>query len=423
MTGRLDGLTILRFARAYEQGGGVEGHLADLNRALGRRNRLTTIQMQLAVDPARLAPTEQVLGAGRLITVPLLERGEALALTRASRLKSRLLDILLPTDRLNTLAMRQLSKWRKVPRRPGCAVDAGSRAAALLRQYPVDLVVLHACGGADASEIIDVAAAAGTPVVIVHHFSNARLGDLSVRQQVSRVHGVAGASAVGVPRYLRGAFRNLSDSVDTEFYSRANATPLDVDTADGLIYAPGRLTPDKGQTAVIDVAYRLKQRGLAVKVVFAGRADVPDFEAHLRRLVAERGLSGAVTFLGALSLESYRDWYGPATVMVMPTRHSEGMPRTLIEAQSMQVPPVVYDIGGTSEGVRHGHTGFVINIGDIEAMTTAVESLLRQPALQRTMGEEGRRFVVNSFSPAALAARHEEFYTDALATRASLRSR
>lgn len=50
-SGCLDGLTIFRFARAYEEGGGVEGHLADLNRILSVRNRITTIQMQLTADP------------------------------------------------------------------------------------------------------------------------------------------------------------------------------------------------------------------------------------------------------------------------------------------------------------------------------------------------------------------------------------
>ena len=356
VTGPLDGLTILRFARAYEHGGGVEGHLADLNRVLGTRNRLTTIQLQLTADPARLGPTEQELAGSRLLTVPLLEGRDSQGEAWAPQLKARVLDTLLPNTRINTLVMKQLSRWRAVPRRTGCAVDAGSKAAELFRHFKIDLVVLHACGGADATEIIDVAAANRVPVAIVHHFSNSRLSGASVRQQVSRVQGVAGASWVGVPRYLREIFHNLSDAVDTDFYSRAHVALQSRDPAEPLIYAPGRLTPDKGQSSVIEVAHRLRQRGLNPLVAFAGRADVPHFEAHLRTLVAERGLSGSVTFLGPLSLDAYRHWYSSAKVMLMPTRHSEGMPRTLIESQSMQVPPVVYDIGGTSEGVRHGET-------------------------------------------------------------------
>lgn len=416
--GRLDGLTILRFARAYESGGGLEGHLADLNRALATRNRIATIQLQLTDDPERLAPVERCLGRSRLLTVPLLVLARIQTDTRSAWLtqaKHRALDALLSTPRLNSLAMRQLSRWRAVPRKVGEADDAGTTAAELIQRFKVDLVVLHACGGADVSDIIEAAESTRVPLAIVHHFSNDRLGDVSARQQVSRVDGVAGASWVGVPSYLRTSFSNLSDAVDTAFYSRERARAVPTDVRGPVLYAPGRLTPEKGQTDVIEVAFKLRQRGLNPMVLFAGRADSPEFQAHLHRLVAERRLSDCVRFLGSLSLEEYRDWYCAAQVMVMPTRHSEGMPRTLIESQAMKVPPVVYDIGGTREGVRHRETGFVTTYGDVEEMTRAVERLLREPDLQRSMAEAGRRFVDRTFSLQMLAERHEDFYARVLA--------
>lgn len=422
--GSLDGLTILRFARAYELGGGVEGHLADLNRALGARNRITTIQLQLASDAGRLQPTEHTEGGSRLLIVPLMAAafqpnapGATAAPSRLSVVTRMALGVLLPTAGLNAVAMKWLAKSRRIPLRGGEAEGAGARAAEVLRQFNVDLVVLHACGGRDSSEVIDAARAAGVPVAIVHHFANDRLGSVSARQQVSQVAGVGGASSVGVPRYVRDVFWNLSDAVDVDFYSRGNARPIDTAPAEPFIFAPGRYTPEKGQVDVIDVVARLKLRGLRPKVVFAGRADEPAFEAHLRRLVEQRGLGDAVTFLGGLSLAQYRDWYRGAAVMLMPTLHGEGMPRTLIESQAMQVPPVVYDIGGTSEGVRHGETGFLLKRGDVEGMAAAADILLRDRRRQELMGLAGRRFVESAFSLPALAGRHEQFYEYVLGRR------
>src|SRR5262245_25355929 len=69
-SGALDGLTILRFAHAFQTGGGVELHLADLNRALLQRNDLTVIQMHLSLD-ANPQPREEAIGRGRMIRVPL----------------------------------------------------------------------------------------------------------------------------------------------------------------------------------------------------------------------------------------------------------------------------------------------------------------------------------------------------------------
>jgi glycosyltransferase involved in cell wall biosynthesis len=429
--GRLDGLTILRFAHAYECGGGVERHLDDLNRELGRRNRITTVQIQLTSDGNRLGEIEQKVGSSTLLTVPLLAQGvskrtesegQAAGVAFLNRFLRVGLNLLLCTPKLNDVAMRRLFKWRTVPRRVGEPETAGAKAAEIMRRFAVDLVVLHTSGGADTSEIIEVARAAGVPLAIVHHFSNNRLGGISVRQQVCRVDGVAGASSVDVPRYLRTCFWNLSDAVDTEFYSREKARPRQDAASAPVLYAPGRLIPEKGQADVIEVASLLKERGLNTTVVFAGREEVPEFGAHLQRIAAQRGLSDSVRFLGPLSLEDYRDWYCAAQAILMPTRHSEGMPRTLLESQAMKVPPVVYDVGGTSEGIRDKETGFLIKMGDVEGMAAAVETLIRNPALQRSMAEAGRRFVEEAFSLPAFAKRHEDFYAHVLANAGSPRS-
>jgi glycosyltransferase involved in cell wall biosynthesis len=427
---QIDGLTILRFAHAYESGGGVEQHLADLNRELSKRNRLITIQLQLTRDSSRLAETEERIGNSLIIKVPLFVQRNLSAGQNNSKsgklglLKSMqqfVLNLFLFTSSLNNFAMAHFMRWRRVPRRAGEPEDAGAKAAEIMQRFKVDLVILHASGGADASEIIEVAKSARIPVAIVYHFSNDRLGGVSLRQQISCVDGVAGASWIGVPAYLGKYFWNLSDAVDTEFYRRENARPLPRKISGPVLYTPARVTPEKGQTDVIEVASILKRRGLGPKVIFAGRVDSPDFEAELRQMAVQRGLSDAVEFLGPLSLEEYRDWYGAALVMVMPTRHHEGMPRTLIDSQAMQVPPVVYNVGGTREGLKDKETGYLLRPGDVDGVARAVETLIRNPDLHRCMAYAGRKFVEENFSLQAFAERHENFYSHVIETsRASL---
>jgi len=421
---QIDGLTILRFAHAYESGGGVEQHLADLNRELGKRNGLTTIQVQLTFDANRLGEIEERIGNSLLIKVPqLVQRTQANHVDNTSgeqslfkSLKQFGLNLFLCAPSLNNFAMQHFMYWRKVPRRPGEPDDVGAKAAEIMRRFKVDLVVLHASGGADASEIIGAARSARIPIAIVHHFSNDRLGGVSLRQQISCVDGVAGASWVGVPKYLTKRFWNLSDAVDTEFYRPENVRPSSKKLYGPVLYTPARVTPEKGQADVIEVASILRRRGLETRLVFAGRVDSPDFEAHLRQMAVQKGLSGAVEFLGPLTLEEYRDWYGAALVMVMPTRHHEGMPRTLIDSQAMKVPPVVYDIGGTREGVKDKETGYLIRLGDVDGVARAVETLIRNPDLHRRMAEAGRKFVEENFSLRAFAERHEHFYSHVIET-------
>jgi len=429
-SGRLDGLTILRFAHAFESGGGTERYLADLNRELGNRNRLTTIQMQLTFDSNQLGEVEQRIGKSLLITVPLLVQrdladghgdGLSVKLDLLSTLKQVGLNQFLFNARLNNFAMQKLLKWRKIPRRAGEPEGAGVKAAQIMQCFKVDLVVLHASGDSDASEIIEVARSAGIPIAIIYHFSNDRLGGLSLRQQISCVDGVAGVSGIGVPDYLKKCFWNVSDAVDSEFFRRENAHPLPRSMFGPVVYAPGRVTPEKGQADVIEVASILKRRGLDPKVIFAGRVDSPDFLTHLAQIAMHKGLSDSVEFLGPLSQEQYRDWYCAAQVMVMPTYHPEGLSRILIESQAMKVPPVIYDVGGTSEGVRDKETGYLIKLGDVEGMAKAVEMLIRNPGLHRRMAEAGRKFVEEKYSQRAFAERHENFYSHVLENAKSQR--
>jgi glycosyltransferase involved in cell wall biosynthesis len=431
-SGCLDGLTILRYAHAFDTGGGVEQHLADLNGELSRRNKLTTIQMHLTSDASRLAETEECIGRSRLIKVPLFvaespSAGEAASPGGMTVLRKRLqaaaLNLLLFSPKLNAGFVRSVLRWRKIPVRRGEPVGAGMKSAKLFQRFKVDLVVLHTSGGADASEVLCAARQSGVPVVLVHHFSNDRLGGMSMRQQTMLAEAVGGASLVGVPAYLGKRFTNLSDAVDLEFYHPRNACPLPQRVPVPVLYAPGRITPDKGQMDVVKVASLLKQRGLPTTVVFAGRVDCPKFEASLRAAVAKEGLTGSVEFIGQLSREQYRDGFGAAYMTLMPTYHHEGMPRTLIDSQAMKAPPIVYDIGGTREGVKHLETGFLVRLGDVNAVAQAAEILLRDANLRAKMAEAGRRFVEHQFSLNAFAGRHERFYLAALKPAPYVRNR
>jgi len=117
-----------------------------------------------------------------------------------------------------------------------------------------------------------------------------------------------------------------------------------------------------------------------------------------------------VRFVGMLDAAALRDWYAVASVVAFPTRHHEGLPRILMECQAMEVPPVVHDIGGTREGVVDGETGFVIRVGDSQALVARLRELLTDDARRRRMGTAGRELVLKRFSLDALAARHEQLY-------------
>jgi glycosyltransferase involved in cell wall biosynthesis len=419
--GRLDGLTIVRFAHAYESGGGLEQYLVDLNLALGRRNRLTTIQVQLTTDRNRLDETEEKIGESRLIKIPLWvaenSKHEAINGTpndHVENFKAGLRNRLLFAPPIyNSFTKRYLKNW-KPARRAGEPDDAGAKFQELLRRFHVNLAVLHSSGGTDASEILAAAQNAKVPSMLIHHFANDRLKSLAICRQTMQAAGVGGVCGVDVPDYLREKFTNVADGIDAEFFRRENAKPVARNSAEPILFLPARITPAKGQLDLVRAAGELLRQGLHFQIVFAGRVDSDEFLCELKSAIAAAGLENHMTFIGQLDSIGLRDWYAASAVLAFPTRHHEGLPRILLEAQAMELPVIIHDIGGTSEGIQNGKTGFLISVNDRQSLVQRLGELLRDPAKRKQFGQAGRKLIESQFSLGALAERHENFYLNAL---------
>ncbi len=423
--GALNGLTILRYGHFYDGGGGMEQYAADLNRTLLERSRFHAIQLQLTSDPARVGTGEETAGRARYTRVSLFvnqnshERaiaGVPGANGPVPRLKRWVRDrlVLAPAVRHSALGSRLLA-GRRVPRRDGEPAGAGEVVRALHGSRPLDLICLHSAGGADASEILDAAEAEGIPVVYIHHFSNDRLVGLSLHQQMDRLCGVGGVCGANLPGFLKGRFHMVGDGIDTSFFQRAAARPTGRDFDAPVVFLPARITPTKGQEELIRAAGELRREKLDFHLVFAGRTDDGAFLSQLRKVAADLGLEKRVHFLGQLDTAQLRDWYAAASILAFPTRHHEGLPRIILEAQAMGVPSIVFEIGGTAEGLKHGETGFVVKSGDRDGFLSRLRQLLKDEEMRGRMGAAGRIFVEEQFSLDSLAQRHEQFYESAIA--------
>jgi len=81
-----------------------------------------------------------------------------------------------------------------------------------------------------------------------------------------------------------------------------------------------------------------------------------------------------------------------------------------LEAMSAGKPVVVSDVGGFSEIVEDGVTGLKVRPGDPEQLASAIELLVANPELRRSLGEAGMRAVRERFSWKVVAGRVLEIY-------------
>ncbi len=409
----------MRYAHVYRgrASGGVEQYLRHLDRGLLHRHRLTVLQMHLVRDDADHAIEVESVGVGRILWIPVPIRQTG---SRLTDFPGRIAHIC-RTFRRDRQAgggrsgailsfLQNLFGDHCGHLRYKAAIFSG-HLQRFLAEQEVDLLALHWLSY-DTGALAACARKAEVPFVFINHFDNARLSSPQVRRRIADAAAIGAISNCGIPADLRARCVNLSDAVDTEFFTPAKARPVPI-TAPSVVLLPARIEAGKGHRDLIEAARILIARKCDLTIALVGAVDSESLYQELRQSVSAMGLEKQVLFLGEKTAEEIRDWYAISSIVVLPS-HSEGLGRVLLEAQAMKKPVVAYDCGGVREAVLPDETGFLLEPENVEALADKIGLLLENEGKRVRMGERGREFVSHRFSVSALIQRHEALYVSAL---------
>ncbi len=84
-------------------------------------------------------------------------------------------------------------------------------------------------------------------------------------------------------------------------------------------------------------------------------------------------------------------------ILVLASLYKEGLPNVLLEAMSMAIPVVSSRMAGVPEVVINGETGFMVEPGNKDELSTAIVNLCSDVAVLKQMGENGRRMMEEKF--------------------------
>jgi glycosyltransferase involved in cell wall biosynthesis len=173
----------------------------------------------------------------------------------------------------------------------------------------------------------------------------------------------------------------------------------------------GRLIANKGPDIAIESFEMVRERAPGATMTMVGDGPMAD---SLRRLVDERGLGEAITFLGLQ--EDVSGILRQSDIFVRPSE-VEGMPLTILEAMATGLPVVACDVGGVAEVVNAGVTGHVVAPGSARRVAGAILDLLTDKRKAVEMGAAGLRRVQGGFSWDATAAANLEVFQELVGGR------
>jgi glycosyltransferase involved in cell wall biosynthesis len=164
------------------------------------------------------------------------------------------------------------------------------------------------------------------------------------------------------------------------------------------IVSVGRTVPKKGYGDLLR-ALALLPAGLAWRFVHIGGGPLLP---ELRALAGKLGLADRIEWRGALPQEDVLALYRSANLFVLASRIAgdgdrDGLPNVLMEAQSQGVAVLATRVSGIPELIDDGATGMLVEAGDPAGLAKGLETLIRQPALRRRLGDAGYRRIQAQF--------------------------
>lgn len=158
---------------------------------------------------------------------------------------------------------------------------------------------------------------------------------------------------------------------------------LAADDARCVIVAPARLTRWKGHLILIEAVRLIEaRRPGAIKVIVAGDPQGRhNYVRDINAAIASARLQEVVALVGHVA--QMPTAFAASDVSVFPVIEPEAFGRGAVEAQAMGVPAIAANLGGYTETIVEGETGFLVPAGAAHALAGAIERAI-------DLGPEGR---------------------------------
>jgi N-acetyl-alpha-D-glucosaminyl L-malate synthase BshA len=226
-------------------------------------------------------------------------------------------------------------------------------------------------------------------------------GVTAVSQYLSRAtcetFGVCNITVI--PNFINGS----------DYARRPDARLVERFAPDGekLIVHLSNFRPVKRAPDCVEIFARIADR-VKANLIMVG--DGPD-RACVEWLVNKYGLSDRVHCVG--KQPRIVDYLSMADVLLLPSE-LESFGLAALEAMACEVPVIASRVGGLPEVIEDGVNGFMLEMGDVEAMARAALKILESGDLRAEMGRRARTSALDRFSTEKIIPMYEDDYRQIL---------
>ena len=176
-----------------------------------------------------------------------------------------------------------------------------------------------------------------------------------------------------------------------------------------IILFLGRINFKKGLDLLIDALKGLARKNSGSHCVIAG-PDEDGYGVQVKRWIEKKNLKDQVTLTGFIDGEDKLALLRDSDIFCLPSRQ-ENFGLAAVEAMAAALPVIVSDQVNLHQEIKNAHAGMVVrcDAGDVRS---ALETLLKDEDLCRSMGERGRKLVQEKYTWRDAAKKLVRVYED-----------
>jgi glycosyltransferase involved in cell wall biosynthesis len=195
------------------------------------------------------------------------------------------------------------------------------------------------------------------------------------------------------------------NGINVDGYSPASAPP-----DPPVIGYFARMCREKGLDTLVDAFIALRRRMKAVKLHIGGGCGPSDeaFVAELRKRLDSAGVLQDVQFFPNLERAAKLEFLRGLSMLSVPALYGEAFGLYVIEALASGVPVVQPEVASFPELIAATGGGRLCKPGDPAALADALDGLLGDPKLARSLGQKGRQAILERFTNTHMARRIAE---------------
>lgn len=165
-----------------------------------------------------------------------------------------------------------------------------------------------------------------------------------------------------------------------------------------LLFSGGFL-PTKGQKVAIEIAKRLREKDVDFKIILTGiiyKGEASEkYYKYIQRTIIDQQLDKYISIVvGKNDVINYFKW---CDIFVHPS-DTEGLPRVVMEAMACKKAVIANAVGGVTDYVLHGFTGFLTRHNNVDDYVEYITLLNENRTLLEAVSNNGYHLVANCFT-------------------------